>query len=165
MPHIPQDFVRHMIQMYGDAGIAWVAELPALIDQCEQRWSLTVGQPFTLSYNYVAPAVRSDGTPVVLKVGVPQPELHTEIEALRWYDGHGIVQLLEADTKLGAFVIERLTPGTPLVELVDDEAATAIAADVMHKLWRPAPADHAFPTAERWSQGLDRLRKQFGGGA
>ncbi len=31
-----------------------------------------------LSINYVAPATRIDGTQVVLKAGVPNPEIHTE---------------------------------------------------------------------------------------
>jgi streptomycin 6-kinase len=34
----------------------------------------------------------------------------------------------------------------------------------MRQLWRPAPADHPFPTTARWAQGLDRLRAEFGGG-
>lgn len=42
----------------------------------------------------MARAIRADGTDVVLKVGVPNPELLTEIAALRLYDGHGIVRLI-----------------------------------------------------------------------
>lgn len=164
MSMIPSTFAQFMTVMYGDAGAAWIAQLPALIAECEQRWSLVVGEPYTLSYNYVAPAVRADGTPVVLKLGVPHPELRSEIAALRWYDGHGIVRLLEADEEAGAFVLERLTPGTMLIELEDDAEATAIAADVMAKLWRPAPVHDAFPTLERWFSSLVELCEQYDGG-
>lgn len=72
--------------------------LPALLDECTQRWSLTVRSPFpNLSIHYVAPVVRSDGTEAVLKIGLPHRELLTEVAALRLYDGRHCVRLLEAD--------------------------------------------------------------------
>ncbi|MGH2543769.1 MAG: aminoglycoside phosphotransferase family protein, partial [Ardenticatenaceae bacterium] len=98
----------------------------------------------------------------ILKVGVPNRELWTELAMLRLCDGRGIVQLLEADHDLGALLLERLRPGTMLVTL-DDEEATSIAAGVMRELWRPAPAEHAFPTVADWAAGLDKLRTHFGG--
>ncbi|HEX5692773.1 MAG TPA: aminoglycoside phosphotransferase family protein [Roseiflexaceae bacterium] len=166
---IPESFARTMVELHAEAGAAWLRELPTLLDDCAQRWSLTIAPPFDpLTYNYVAPAMRADGTPVVLKVGFASRELQTEIAALRLYDGHGIAQLLDVDLGRGAFLIERLRPGTPLFELLDDEQATTIAAQVMRKLWRgPAgepPAEHDFPTVVRWAEGMARLRERFGGG-
>jgi streptomycin 6-kinase len=165
MRTIPEQFACTTREVYGQAGAAWLEGLPELLERLEQHWSLTVDPPFEgLSYNYVAPATRADGTAAVLKVGVPNPELLTEIEALRLYEGRGIARLLDAEPELGALLLERLTPGVPLATLEDDEAATAIAAGVMRQLWRPAPAAHAFPTVERWSRGLERLRASFDGG-
>lgn len=113
MSETPRDFARTIIELYGETGVEWLERLPALITHCAQRWSLTVLPPFEpLSYNYVAPAVRTDGTPVVLKLGVPNPELRTEIEALRLYAGRGMVQLLEVDREQGAMLLKRLEPGT-----------------------------------------------------
>src|SRR5207247_11215211 len=105
------------------------------------------------TYSYVAPAVLEDGTDVVLKVGFPSREFMTEMEALRLFEGHGIVQLLDADAGQGAMLLERLRPGTPLADLADDEEATSIAAGVMRQLWRPAPPEHPFPTVARWAAG------------
>jgi len=99
-----------------------------------------------------------------LKVGVPNPELATEIEALRLFDGHGIVRLLEADCDQGALLLERLKPGTPLSSLTDDELATSIAIQVMGQLWKLVPSEHSFPTAAEWAAGLKRLRERFEGG-
>jgi len=87
-----------------------------------------VAPPFlNMSYNYVAPAVRADGSQAILKLGVPHPELSSEIAALRHYDGHGCARLLEADPERGALLIERLLPGNMLLDLTDDEEATRIA--------------------------------------
>jgi len=166
MYSIPEHFSRQMIEMYDDAGVAWLEQLPALIDDCAQRWSLTVLPPYPLSFNYVAPAMRADGTPVVLKVGM-HSDGQTEIAALRHYDGHGMVRMLEADPERGALVLERLTPGVSLIGMQDDERATAIAAEVMLELWRgPAvtpPAEHAFPNIADWIAGMQKLREHFGG--
>jgi streptomycin 6-kinase len=117
-----------------------------------------------LSYNYVAPAIRADGTPVVLKIGVPNPELVTEIEALRLFNGGGVVRLLDADPDQGLLLLERLRPGTSLSRLTDDEQATSIAANLMRQMWRPVPSEHPFPTVAKWAVGLNRLREHFYGG-
>src|SRR6185312_13816429 len=104
------------------------------------RWAIQVAPPFAnLSYNYVAPAVRSDGAQLILKLGMPHPELSSEIAALGLYDGSGSARLIKADSEGGALLIERLLPGSLLLELTEDDEATRIAAQVMCALWRPAP--------------------------
>lgn len=164
---IPEDFKRKMLEIYGKEGAEWLAKLPALVAQCEMRWSLKVGPPFApLSYNYVAPALRADGTKVVVKVGFPNPEFLREAEALRICDGRGMVSLLDTDQVAGAMLLERLVPGGPLVNLasLNDEEATSIAAGVMKRLWRPVPPGHGFASVRDWAEGLGRLRAQFDGG-
>ncbi len=163
---LPADFTQRMIDVYEDEGRAWLEQLPDLIARYEQQWNVRAEPPFPLSYNYVAPATRADGTPVVLKLGVPGSVIAQEIAALRHYDGHGIVQLLAANEENSAMLIERLLPGTTLapLALADDEQATMIAAGVMQQLWRPITPGHPFPTIEDWGQGLQRLRTEFNGG-
>ncbi len=161
---VPDGFARTIIELHGAAGVEWLNRLPSLIADCAERWSLTVQPPFEpLSYNYVAPVARADGTHAVLKVGVPNDELLAEIEALRLFDGRGIVRLWEADAERGVLLLERLKPGLPLSSLSDDERATSAAAGVMRQLWRPAPPDHPFPTVGDWASGLERMREHFGG--
>src|SRR5437016_893861 len=99
-----------MVELYGAAGAAWLERLPAILAECAGRWAVTVGPPFGLSYNYVAPAVRADGAAAVLKVGFPCRELMTEMAALQLFDGRGIARLLEVDPDQGALLLERLEP-------------------------------------------------------
>lgn len=157
---------QRIVDVHGDRGARWWRELPALLERCARRWSLTLLPPFdNLSYNYVMPVVRADGREGVLKVGVPNPELLSEINALRHYDGRGSVRLLAADEAWGALLLERLRPGVMLVTVEEDEAATRIAADLMQQLWRPPPEEHAFRSVADWAAGLQRLRDAFDGGA
>ena len=159
---VPDSFVRTVTDVYGDDGRRWLEHLPTVLAECERRWSLTLDPPFALSYNYVAPATRADGTKVVLKAGFPGSELRSEIDALRLFDGRGSAALLESDDELGAMVLERLQPGATLDTVTDDVVATAAAAQVMRELWRPPPTQHAFPTVADWGRGFERLRRQFG---
>lgn len=165
---IPATFARNMLDVYGQEGQAWLGDLPALVDQLARQWEVTLGPPFGLSYNYVAAALRSDGTEAVLKVGFPDAALAREIQALRLYGGDGICRLLEADETRHAMLLERLRPGEMLAELArtDDAAATRIGAEVMRTLWRPVPDSAeggALQPIAEWFRAFDRHRAAYGG--
>lgn len=161
-------FRRTVAGAFGDAGVAWLGQLPQVLKAAAERWFLTLAPPFpVLSYNYVAPALTAQGEHVVLKAGVPRDELSMEIDALGWYDGRGAVRLLAADADAGLLLLlAQVQPGEPLSALADDDAATIAAAVVMRRLWRPTPAPltHRFPSVADWIAGLDRLRLRFAGG-
>jgi len=166
---IPDDFARAVRAFRGASGEAWLQGLPETVEACAARWSLEVGPPFLpLSYNYVAPALRADGTRLVLKLCFPfEEETATEREALRLFDGRGAVRLLDSDEERAALLLERLEPGTKLAAMceTDDEAATSAAASVMRSLRLPAPDAHDFPSVERWGRGFESHRARFDGGA
>lgn len=163
---LPTEFQRTITGAFGTDGERWLQVFPTLLERLAKQWSLDLLPPYNLSYNYVTPAVRADGTPVVLKVGVPNRELISEMTALRHYNGRGMVRLLEVDEDAGAMLLERITPGTPLAETLDDDVATRIAADVIRKIIIPAPTDPEgkLLSAGGWLSGLQRLRAEFGGG-
>jgi streptomycin 6-kinase len=161
---VPEGLARTNVEVYGEPGRQWARRLPEVLAECERRWGLEIGPPFPkLSYNYAAPATRADGSAVVVKACFPGREFGTEVQALRIYDGRGAVRLLDFDLEHGLMLLERLEPGTLLATLEDDEAATSIAASVMRQLWRPAPAEHSFPTVADWGRGFARLREHYGG--
>jgi len=162
---IPAHFVQHVLRMDGDVGRVRLDRLPAILTRCEQRWGLTISPPFAhLSFNYVAPATRSDGTVVIVKVCAFSDEFLPQWEALRLFDGHGMVQLLGYDEEDEVLVLECLQPGTLLSTEEDDEKATAIIANVMRQLWRPVSGEHSFPTVEKWGRGFEHLRTYYKGG-
>ena len=86
------------------------------------------------------------------------------MSALRYFDGKGAVRLLEADEERVMFLLERLQPGHMLTTVNDDDQATQIAADVMLRLWRPAPTEGAFIPLSDWFKGLEKLHRRFEGG-
>lgn len=163
---IPGDLARHAVEVFGAAGEQWIHELPTVVADLARKWEVAVGAPFELSYSYVARALRADGTEVVLKVAVPDSESRLQIEALRLYEGEGACRLLAAEPERYAMLLERLRPGDTLVGVAvsNDEAATRIGAEVMRRLWRPAPKDGSFPPLRVWfERAFARHRAEYGG--
>jgi len=148
--NLPLEFINNIEGVFGEAGRQFLADLPASIEEASQRWGLIDVKPSpTLSYNFVAfarrgwvtqPNGRENLAPaedVVLKMGVPNRELKSEIAALRLFNGEGACRLIDYDEENYWMLLERLKPGVMLVTLEDDEEATHIAADVMQRIWSP----------------------------
>lgn len=163
---IPGYFAEFVADYWGDEGAEWLRSLPALLAEYSRRWSLTPLPPFAgLTYNYVTPVRRADGSAAVLKAGVPGDEFRAGIVYTRLCEGRGVVRLIEADAERCVMLMERAAPGLPLARLEDDDAATAIGADVMRECWRPVPASHPFPSVAGWLRAFARVRELYDGGS
>lgn len=163
MTHMNKHFEENA-RSWGPEGADWFHSIPTMIAEYEAKWHLKVLPPFSLNYNYVAPAERADGTHAVLKIGFPKDtEFQSEMKALRIFDGQAINQLIEADTQNAVMLIERFVPGTPLDTYDDDDVATRTIVRVMQKLHKPLPASHSFITLETWSSAIPDLKNKFNG--
>jgi streptomycin 6-kinase len=163
--HISPTFARNVTSTFKDAGEQWLRSLPALLSQLAAQWSLTIGSPYDLSFNYVAPVSRAGGSLAVLKVSVPTEEFQYEMHALQQYGGDGCCRLLEVDVANCAILLERVEPGDTLVSLArtDDDAATRIAAQVMRTLWRPVEPQGLLPLASWFDDAFAKHRAYYGG--
>src|SRR5207302_7691421 len=118
-------------------GSRWLASLPNLVNNCVEKWALRLGPPFSSAYtSFTISAQLQDGTDVVLKIPYPDRESEHEAMALSHWAGDGAVMLLESDPGLGAFLVERCIPGTPLANLELD-AALDVLVDLLPRLWKP----------------------------
>ena len=177
---LPDSFISTIQNVFKEDGEKFLAVLPFLIQETSQRWGLTDIQPVSnLSYNFVAFAKRGKEA-VILKAGVPNRELTSEISALKLFNSNGACQLLECDEERGLFLLERLKPGKMLAELEDDDERTIIATDVMQRIWRPvetlesdsllsatqqqAAGLQRFIQLSDWFDGLKKIRPHFNGG-
>ncbi len=164
MVTIPDTFARFMVELHEDAGRVWLERLPTILATCEQRWHITLSTPFpNISFHFVIPATKNDGTLVVVKAHSPTGEFAEELEALRLFDGHGMARLLAYDVENEVMLLERLQPGISLRKMENDQKAISIASTVMKQLWHPAPPVHPFDTVEKWGRGFTRLREHYHG--
>jgi streptomycin 6-kinase len=164
---LPEKLVINLLNTFGAAGETLLRELPRIVAESAARWGLELDAHFpNLSFNYVVPGRRRDGTEIVLKIGVPSnKELLTELAALRLFNGRRMVRLLDAVAADGVLLLERVRPGTSLLHEPDDAVATRIAAETMRGYWPAAPEQHSFPSVAKWFEGLKRLRASFAGGS
>jgi streptomycin 6-kinase len=137
--------------------MAWLEGLPAVVQELELRWKLTPDAPLRAeepSCSFVEAVCRPDGTPAVLKIGMPHMEQEQETEGLRFWNGDPTVRLLESNDELRAMLLERCQPGVTLRALEEREQDIVISG-LLRRLWRPVPSPHRFrplsALLEHWS--------------
>jgi len=145
---------------------AWIADLPGIVAQLAERWSLHVGEPFqpggfcswTAPVATLAGSEAADrggmaaGDELVLKVGFPfdSGEQRDEAAALRIWDGDGAIRVygsVETPTAT-ALLLERCVPGSRLRDVLPEPARDVVVADMLRRLWArasAAPADSGWP--------------------
>jgi streptomycin 6-kinase len=122
------------------SGRAWLDGLPASLDACAEVWGLSLGEPYAYAFTSIALRVtRTDGSPAVLKIQMPDRESEHEADALALLDGDGAVRLLDHDPGRRAFLLERCEPGNSLTALGSDDALDVMIG-LLPRLWKPAGA-------------------------
>src|SRR5260370_21884600 len=100
---VPSYFAAFIAEYFGERGAAWLVELPDLLATFARGWELELLPPFAgLSFHYVAPVVRADRSPAVLKVRAPEEEERPGIAFLPLRNGACAVSLFEADGERAA---------------------------------------------------------------
>lgn len=118
---------------------------PAILEALTRRWSLaSVSELIDSdgSCSFVAFVTRADGSPAVIKIGMPHMEGRDEIAGLRLWNGDPMVRLLDADETMNAMLLERCEPGTSL-RVLPEEDQDVVVAGLLRRLWR-----HDYPTTE-----------------
>ena len=116
-------------------GRAWLADVPRLVRECAEDWSLRLAEPFPYAHASVAlPAVDGGGREVVLKVAFPDRESEHEGDALAAWNGQGAVRLLARDRERHALLLERCRPGTSLRDVGADTALDVVVG-LLPRLW------------------------------
>ena len=158
--NLPAEFIDKINRVFGKKGYDWLPGLPRIVAQCRQKWGLIncVISPL-VSLNYIEFATTHKNEAVVLKVGVPHPELFTEMEALRLFKKTKAVRLLDVDYELGAMLMQRVFPGTMLWQLGNNKQETETAAEVMSQLAVQVPAGHNLPLFSHWVERAFRLTR------
>ena len=152
-----EDFTETTRARIGPQADAWLAQVPRFLRELTARWDLTVGEPFTGGViGFTMPAECGSGAePVVLKLSYPDGWFADETRAIAEFGGDGMVKLLDHDDD-GAQLLERAIPGTSLLDDRDELEGNELAAGVMQRLWRPAPAGFVTVAEEtaRWAASM-----------
>lgn len=152
---LPQAFLAHAVR--DEAWAAWVDQVPRLVRDLIDEWELSVdGDPMHGHTALVVP-VRVKGRPLVLKVAWPHEGCQHEILALQTWHGGGAVQLVRADPRRNAMLLERLRPDD--LRTIDDVKACEVVASLYAQLHVPAPPQLLGLSSyvEQWTADLERM--------
>ncbi|WP_133128621.1 aminoglycoside phosphotransferase family protein [Legionella nagasakiensis] len=153
---IPGDFKERIINTHGEKGSAWLSGLSHVIKYAEQAYKLSNIQPLPhLSFNYTTTARQSDGKTIIVKFCMPGTEADSEIEALNFMRGEGIVKLINYDRNQGILLLEECCPGKTLANVVSESEATRIAANVIINIQKSISDELKFPSTLDWFKRLD----------
>jgi streptomycin 6-kinase len=153
---IPAGFLAYAAR--GPEWAGFLDRLPGLLRDLVEEWQLTVdGEPAHGFCAVVVPVRTAGGRPAALKVSWPHWEAGHEHLALQHWHGSGAVQLLRADPRRFALLLERLHP-EDLGDLWDVEACEVVAG-LYRRLHVPAPPQLVTLSscARRWADALDAL--------
>ncbi|MFE2985330.1 aminoglycoside phosphotransferase family protein [Streptomyces sp. NPDC059262] len=141
MIDIPDGLVESQYTYAGEPGRAFIAGLPARVEEFVERWDLRVDGPAMHGMAaLVLPVVRGDGTPAAVKFQILDEETEGEPVALRVWDGDGAVRLLDHDDATGTMLLERLDSGRMLDSVEDSRKAVLVIAELLARLTSgPAP--------------------------
>ncbi|WP_374112156.1 aminoglycoside phosphotransferase family protein [Pseudonocardia sp. TRM90224] len=108
---------------------AWLAALPSLVADLQQRWSLRADGPLRHGMaGIVLPVLRTDGSPAALKVQPVADDNAATALGLTLWAGNGSVELFEHDPSSGGMLLERLDATRPLASLAGTDTVTDVAA-------------------------------------
>lgn len=145
---MPEEFAQSTTDREGEAGSAWLAELPGIVEELLGRWECVPDSDVMHGgVGVIVPVRRRAGESAVLKVSFPHPGNVHEPDAFVAWGGHGAVLLHERDDERFAMLLERVEPST-LAEVEDGDEVATVAGRLNRRLAIPAPS------------GLPRLREQ-----
>ena len=160
--NLSQNFITFVTNTWGTQGTQWLNQLPEQVQSLCSKWKLTDIIPFdNLTYHYVARAYSTMYKKhLVLKIGIPNPELDNQIKALEYYAGNGCVQLLACDRMQGALLLDLIEPGTTLKSFFpskDDQAVEQACALIKRLHSKPITSVTQFATMADWFSLFDTL--------
>ncbi|HEV8281308.1 MAG TPA: aminoglycoside phosphotransferase family protein, partial [Candidatus Limnocylindrales bacterium] len=146
-----------------DGNGAWLDDLPSVLDVLARDWSLTIGAAMRGGHAaLVVEATLADGTPSVLKVGLPghRRQLAFEATVLELAAGGSCARLLRRDLTRDALLLERLGPA--MFDVVPDPSTQHdMLSDIAARLWRPLGDDIDLPTGAHVARRMQDLIPQL----
>lgn len=122
---------------------------------CAHAWRVSVANIVETDTSLLAFGRRAND-PVVLKVVKRAGDEWDSGDVVSAFNGKGVVRVFEHTG--GALLLERLTPATPLVSVVQDRGdsdATDVLAGLIDEM-RGTEAPARCPTVRQWGDGFDR---------
>ncbi|MFF4550451.1 aminoglycoside phosphotransferase family protein [Streptomyces sp. NPDC001435] len=132
---VPGELAASQRKFNGEAGRAFIADLPRRAEEFLRLWELRLDGPAMHGVcALVLPVVRADRTQAALKLQPLDAESEGEPLALRVWGGDGAVRLLEHDEPSCTLLLERLDGTRALTDLPDTREAVRVIGELLARL-------------------------------
>jgi len=153
---------RNIINIFGEQGKHWIANLPNIVNELTADWKLNHIVPVdNMTFNYVARANTNVNQPVILKISCDEKSISHEIQALKYFDGSGSIQLIALNEKYHALLLQQAIPGTTLKSLYPSQVEYVMDRyiDTMRKLHDKRLSNNDnYRHISDWLMAIDNLK-------
>lgn len=156
---------QNIIDIYGENGKRWIDTLPGIVNELSDQWGLAHITPVdNMSFNYVVKAIAPNNKPVILKLCYDKISFANERQALQYFDGNGMVQLIVDNEMHNALLLQQAIPGITLTSLypVQMEYVMDSYVNTMKKLHSKRLSNkNNFNHIRDWLQSIDKLTEKY----
>jgi len=148
----------------GDKTHAFLSQVDNRLAKCIDTWRLSsLSFMPTDTVNLLFSCESGLYGPCVLKMCIPGPEVTTEINCLRAYDGKGYCKLWAYDLSDDILLLERVIPGHQLWAVTDYRERARLMAHTVKGLPVPYDGKGQYPTYLSWMAGIHQKLSNNGG--
>lgn len=155
-----EELSKNIINLFGDSGQIWLDNLDKTIKELQKHWHLEEIDPVSnMSYNFVARALTKKNQPVILKISCDRNVIEEEVLALKYFNGHGSIILLDHNQKYNAVLLQQAIPGTTLKQLYPQQLEFVMDRYIstMKKIHNhPLPKNNGFRSISFWLESIDK---------
>lgn len=155
------DLEKNIITLFGAVGKNWLDQLPHKVITLAKKWELSDIIPVdNMTWNFVAKARSTSHGAVVLKISCDEELIQDEIKTLRYFNGQGMIRLLEYDKIDTALLLEQAYPGQSLRSIypADIDLSMNAYCRVINDLQKTSGAvSEKFKSVEDWLMVFDRI--------
>jgi len=159
------DNARLGVQKYlGDETEGFLSQIDRRIEKYVGVWRLSnLSFMLTNTVNLLFSCESGLYGPCVLKMCIPGPEVATEANCLRFYDGKGYCKLWAYDLTDDVLLLERVMPGDQMWAVEDYRERARLMGMTVKGLPMPYNGSEQYPTYLSWMENIHRKLTDMGG--
>ena len=155
-----EELISNIENVFAQEGIEWLERLPIIVADLSKFWHLQEIKPVeNMTWSFVAKAKADKFDNVVIKILPDSNSFNNELEILQYFQGHGLIKLLDYNESNNTLLLPQAIPGNSLKELYtkDPELVmdhyVAVANSIFFK---PYDAGYKSQHMSEWLEALDR---------
>jgi len=141
--------------MSEEAADMFLSRVDDLLEKYKVKWQLSqLSFMPTYTVNLLFCCDSALYGPCIVKMCISGPEVVTETNCLRDYDGQGYVKLWDYDLSDNVLIMERVTPGTQMWDVDDYKERARLMGQIIKDLPFVKCEQGQYPTYKTWLEGI-----------